>query len=274
MPESTTELELKIREILQKGDLVPYRLACPERTADVLRIELILYFRKDVSRAEQLLVREGVLSTDDTVRERGCTVPLEYSFFMDDVTVVLEMNSLFGHAFSAVLSHLDRPGGGISPGDRAELEKRVAELESAMLASSSGRLSSGKKGASRKPQKTLTYEEDLINPSEVMLYFQIHPSTLERWTSLAEENGFSLMVDPVDARGGTEPPRGLVSLMETLRSLQIRDLLDLKEYISRNLEGWEDLYEAFETARLAGLFPSENLTPFEFALALMEARRS
>lgn len=273
--------ELKIREILEKGGFVPYRLECLERTEDLIRLELILHFREDILRAEELIFSGGIpltlTSSEGLCKEKEGTAPLRYRFSMEGITTVLEINSLFRHGLDAILSHLDRPGISVLPQDREKVKKSiVAELESVLgsARSSFGRTEAESRAPFIKTEKTLTYEENLINPSEVMLYFQIHPSTLERWTSLAEENGMSLLIEPVDAGAGKEPPKGLVSLMETLRTLQIRDLLDLKEYISRKLERWEDLYEAFETARLSGLFPSEQLTPFEFALALLEVRRN
>lgn len=274
--------ELKIRDILEKGGLDPYRMECLERTEDLIRLELIFHFREDMLRAEELMISGGIpltlTSSEGPRKEQEGTAPLKYRFSMEGVTALLEINSIFRHALDAILSHLDHhPGISVSPQDREKVGRNIlAELESVLgsARSSFGRTETGSKAPFRRSEKPLSYEEDLINPSEVMLYFQIHPSTLERWTSLAEENGMSLLIEPVDAGAGKEPPRGLVSLMETLRTLQIRDLLDLKEYISRKLERWEDLYEAFETARLSGLFPSQHLTPFEFALALLEARRN
>ena len=288
MPERTAEKEsegfrrdpeTKVRKLLQSGGLPSYRL---ERIAgEGVCLELILYSPEHLAAAKDLIDKEsgpfrGSSQTSVNCRH-GDLSPMEYDISLDGIPFILKMNTLFGQAFCAALSHLESVRGPLSSKEREKLREQVLKLEGAF--SKKGSPIHGKNKSLRRKRSapdstdTLDYYEDLINVSEVMLYFQIHPSTLERWTSLAEDKGISILRDPVNGVRDDELPEDLVLLIEVLRGLRIRDLLDLKEYICRNLESWEDLYEAFETASLMGLFPSESITPFKFAWALMEARK-
>ncbi len=290
MPERTVETgsecfrsdpEMKIRDLLQSGGLPIYRLERIAGEEEKARLELILYFPEHIAAAEDLISKESAplpdFSRTPGDRRHGDLSPLEYEFSLEGIPVILKMNTLFGQAFYAALSHLESVRASLLSKEIEKLRERALKLEGTF--SKMGSPSHGKKKSVHRKSSalystgTLDYEEDLINASEVMLYFQIHPSTLERWTSLAEENGISILRDPVNAGRGDEPPEGLVLLMEVLRGLRIRDFLDLKDYICRNLESWEDLYEAFETARFRGLLPSGRITPFKFVWALLEARK-
>lgn len=287
MPESTLERgsevsrrdpEMKIREILRSGDLPFYRLESILGEEETVYLELILYFPEHLAAAEDLI---GKIYPFGKISDKGVErilYPLKYEFSIRDINFILKMNTLFGQAFCSALSYLERGHVSVSSRNMDEMRNQVLKLEEIFketaLPSHGKNKSACRKSSSRKSASSLDYEEDLINVSEVIFYFQIHPSTLAKWTSLAEENGIFILTEPVNAAKGDELPDDLLSLMNVLRSLRIRDLLDLKDYLARNLENWQDLYEAFETARLMGLFTTQKVTPFEFAWALLKGRKA
>lgn len=289
-PETDTESakSLTVRDMitstLKSGNIPFCSIGTAPPAEDMVCIELALYSRDHLPLADKLL-KKALGQAVTRIGHECSGIPGELSSYryridFGDFSSLLAINTIFGQAFSAY-SHFfgkDRDGNLSKEMDwlrdrTAELERYVSGIYRGTAGSTVSTVEEGRDDVPFEESETAPeYDENLINPSEVMLYFQLHPSILERWISVAGENGISVRGNTVKAGNGPETaPGGLVPLVNVLRKRGIRDLLDLKEYFCANLESWEDIYRNFETARLNAFFRSKETTPFEFAWILLKA---
>lgn len=286
-PETDTEFtkSLTVRNMianaLESGHIPFYNMCTAPPEKDMVCIELVLYSRDHLPLADKLLKKTLGQAVSPAEHEcggiSGELYSCRYRIDFGDFSSLLIINTIFGQAFSAYSHFFGKDRGGNLSEEMGWLGDRMAELEryvSGIYRGTAGStVEEGRDDVPFEESETAPeYDENLINPSEVMLYFQLHPSILERWISVAGENGISVCRNPVKTWNGQEAaPRGLVPLVNILRKRGIRDLLDLKEYFCANLESWEDIYRDFETARLNTFFRSKETTPFEFAWILLKA---
>jgi len=272
-------LREKIISTLDSGNLPFFELRDSSREENAMRMDLVLYSRNHVILADKLLTETfgtaitGIRSEDENPSDR--LTGYRYRVDFEDTPFILIVNTPLGLALSAYMGFFLEEDHGIRHEDLKELKNRTEELEryvSGMCDVTGGMEPKEERDFSdRAADNPPKYDENLINPSEVMLYLQLNPSILEKWVSIAGEMGMLICRNPVEAGTGRTAPRGLVPLVTLLRERGIRDFLDLKEYFHGNLENWEDLYRNFETARLNSLFRSKETTPFEFAWILLRA---
>lgn len=303
--EFTILLEHLFRQGLMQKSIPFHSVAGGVTDGSLPFIRVVLYSRADLVDLDRFLKSQFLVNEDHSVpvviprcsslspatytaslRPPRAKLP-EWEGF-EDRLFLIEANSILGEAFQgvlSVLSHDSRPEtADISESEKKRLLALAEELNEkfSMLYSRkhAGEKSLASANASGEPSLEEIEEDEVsedvspekcLGQADVLLYFRTHPNILSRWSSIASESGLRLQEVGYFAEGG-ENSRGFRQFLNFLQENGLEDVHDVASFMEKNLGSWELLYEALETARVKHLLPSEELSLFEFALALLKAR--
>jgi len=296
-------LEQMLLNSLFQREIPVYLLRSRRKINDELLVELTVYFSKDLQAVEDILSENFTIDNSRSrflnETKQGDLDPLLYvissapsragfaeweGFF--DKRVIISVNTPFAEVFNASFTMMLEKGipEGMSEDkfNPARFRELARELDQGFSLPLSQGIADKDPSSSQETlkqeiqpdeQKPAVEVEEIstLDSSKVSLFFNENRKVLKKWISLSTENGLEVADTDFIFHTHAEPPEIPFRMIEILEIAGISSLRELEQFVDLKLEDWEDLYQAFEIARLRGFINRERLTFCDLAYALISA---
>jgi hypothetical protein len=269
-----------IQKLVEKGLAargVPiYSLNFKSLNEKELAVNIILYLPKDMDTAKDFIIEQFDVKKgqQEHIKGRPLKIPAKLKRKRQGLpewqdlkgkTMVFVVDTVLHHGLSSLIASTET-----SPSDKEPisiLEEQISRIED-FFNDKPYVQQEAKVDASLK--ETPHVEEghtssSLLSKEDIESALSIIPSGItQRWVELAEENLLAIT-------NSYEVKEDWINKLEPfLKNAGITSEEDLASFAEAHLNSWEDLYEAFETARLQGIIPKDNLSLIDLFCLLLQ----